>query len=148
VVALGLTQAQLASLAGLSRATVNQLEAGSIKDLGVAKLAAVLDLVGLRLDTAESNGARSHALRMASRSASVGYRAPIVERELARAMASGAPPQNLVPHVATLLDELPLPLLVAAVEETANRSRVPAKRIWRHIRAWAKTLRSPWPAWR
>jgi transcriptional regulator with XRE-family HTH domain len=44
--ALGLSQARLARLGGLSRATINQLETGSIEDLGGAKLFALLDLLG------------------------------------------------------------------------------------------------------
>lgn len=47
--ALGLSQARLAQLAGLSRATINQLENGSLVDLGAAKLLALLNLLGLDL---------------------------------------------------------------------------------------------------
>jgi DNA-binding XRE family transcriptional regulator len=36
--ALGLSQQALGRLAGLSRATINQLERGTLRDLGVAKL--------------------------------------------------------------------------------------------------------------
>ena len=45
--ALGLTQDRLTKIAGLSRATINQLETGALVDLGVTKLAALLDLLGL-----------------------------------------------------------------------------------------------------
>jgi transcriptional regulator with XRE-family HTH domain len=47
--ALGLSQARLARLAGLSRATINQLENGNLVDLGAAKLMALLDLLGMDL---------------------------------------------------------------------------------------------------
>lgn len=40
--ALGLSQARLALLAGLSRATINPLENGSLVDLGAAKLLALI----------------------------------------------------------------------------------------------------------
>jgi transcriptional regulator with XRE-family HTH domain len=46
---LGLSQARLARLGGLSRATVNQLENGNLVDLGAAKLMALLNLLGMDL---------------------------------------------------------------------------------------------------
>ena len=50
---LGLSQDRLAKLGGLSRATINQLEMGTLKDLGVAKLAVVMELVGLHLSASQ-----------------------------------------------------------------------------------------------
>ena len=64
-IALGLSQQRLARLSGLSRATINQLETGRLEDLGVAKLTALMDLVGLHLETAEQPRPR-HGLRMAA----------------------------------------------------------------------------------
>ena len=46
----GLTQAQLASAAGLSRETLNLLESGLVRDLGVRKVLAVLEQLGLSLN--------------------------------------------------------------------------------------------------
>ena len=149
-VALGLSQERLAKLAGLSRATINQLESGTLNDLGVAKVSLVLELVGLRLEAtprASSRAPARHALLMASRTASVSYKTPLEPGQLAKALASGELPTALLPHVATLLDEAPLSLVVSAVEEAAERSHVPAKRIWRHLMRWAQELRSPRRAW-
>lgn len=52
----GLTQAQLASSLGMSRATVSALEGGRCNEIGVRKLAALLDLVGLQLTVAPRRG--------------------------------------------------------------------------------------------
>jgi DNA-binding XRE family transcriptional regulator len=46
---LDLTQAQLAKLSGLSRFTVNQLETGKVKDLGINKLIPLLTVLGIEL---------------------------------------------------------------------------------------------------
>jgi hypothetical protein len=51
------------------------------------------------------------------------------------------------PHVATLLDEAPLELVVRAVEEAARRERVDPRRIWRNLARWAAELRSPRRVW-
>ena len=45
----GLTQEQLASSLGMSRATVSALESGRCEEIGVRKLTALFDLVGLQL---------------------------------------------------------------------------------------------------
>jgi len=44
-----LSQAELARPMGMSRATISALEGGRCQEIGVVKLAALLDLVGLEL---------------------------------------------------------------------------------------------------
>jgi transcriptional regulator with XRE-family HTH domain len=144
--ALGLSQERLARLAGLSRATINQLETGVLVDLGVAKLATLMDLVGLRFEAGTLSPPRN-GLLMASRTAGVSYKAQLGASELAKALVTGNVPAALVPHVSTFLDEAPLPLVISAVEEAARRGGVPPKRIWRHVVRWAHELRSPRRAW-
>lgn len=144
--AIGLSQERLARLADLSRATINQLETGTLVDLGVTKLAVLLDLVGLRLQTGARVPAR-RALLLASRNASVSYKTPIDAQQLTHALVSGDLPGNLLPQLATFLDEAPLSLVVSAVEEAASLGRVPPKRIWRHLVRWADELHSPRRAW-
>ena len=53
--ARSLTQAQLAKAAGLSRETLNLLESGLVRDLGIRKVLAVLEALGLEL-TVEPTG--------------------------------------------------------------------------------------------
>ena len=148
--ALGLSQQRLAKLAALSRATINQLETGTLKDLGVAKLAVLMDLVGLRLQATSRDSKRAaprRALLMASRTASVSYKTPLEPGQLAKALVSGEMPDALLPHMATLLDETPLSLVVSAVEEAAERGQVSPKLIWGHLARWAQELHSPRQAW-
>lgn len=45
----GLTQATLATRLGMSRATISQLENGTIEELGVRKLANLCDRLGLEI---------------------------------------------------------------------------------------------------
>ncbi|MBU0587182.1 MAG: helix-turn-helix domain-containing protein [Gammaproteobacteria bacterium] len=144
--ALGLSQDRLAKLSGLSRATVNQLETGAIGELGVTKLLALFDLLGLTLD-AGTRPARKHALLMASRTASVSYKTSLDPGILAKALVDGALPTAITPHVATLLDEAPLSIIVSAIEEAATRHHVPPKQIWRHLIQWAHDLHSPRQVW-
>jgi HTH-type transcriptional regulator / antitoxin HipB len=45
----GLSQAELAAPLGMSRATISAIESGRCEEIGFAKLAALLDSVGLEL---------------------------------------------------------------------------------------------------
>lgn len=144
--AIGLSQDKLAKLSGLSRVTINQLEAGTITDLGAAKLMVLLSLLGLQLDALEQRRPRS-ALKLASQTASVSYKHALDPKALAAALADGHLPASITPQVATLLDEAPLPLIVAAVEEVASASKLPAKTLWKHMFQWAHDLHSPRSVW-
>ena len=144
--ALGLSQARLAALAGLSRVTINQLETGALVDLGASKLIALLDIVGINLD-ADTRKGQQHALQSVSQTASVSYKTVLDPESLAAALVDGELPARITPHVATLLDEAPLSLIVAAVEEVAARSQLSPKLLWKHLIAWAHALHSPREVW-
>ncbi|MEI7571141.1 MAG: helix-turn-helix domain-containing protein [Alcaligenaceae bacterium] len=143
---LGLTQHQLTRLAGLSRETVSQLEEGTLKELGVNKLLILFDLLGLDLASGQPKQLR-HALHMASQSASVSYKTVMQPKELQTALVSGVAPVSLIAHIATFLDEAPFALLVAAVQEAAQRGRVSMNLIWRHLEQWAIEFQSPRSVW-
>lgn len=143
---LGLTQARLARLAGLSRATINQLETGTIVDLGVSKLAQLLDLLGFTLH-AEQEPSRGRGLQAISQTANVGYKQSLTPKLLAAALASGEIPAKWMPHVSTMLDEAPAKFIISAVEEAAESQGVPAKVVWQHLLRWAHELKSPRSTW-
>ena len=145
-VALGLSQARLASLSGLSRATINQLETGALVDLGVAKLIALLKLLGLAFH-ADVPKTRQRALQSISQTASVSYKLALDPTALAAALVDGELPPSVTPHIATLLDEAPLALIVAAVDEVAMASSQSPKLLWKHLLQWARDLKSPREVW-
>lgn len=144
--ALGLSQARLARMGELSRATINKLETGSLVDHGMCKLIALLDLVGVDLYV----GARpphGQALQLASQTASVSYKSVLDPKMLATELVNGDLPVAITPYVATLLDEAPLSLIVAVVEEVAKASSLSPKAIWNRLLVWTEKLQSPRKAW-
>ena len=143
---LGLTQDRLAKLCGLSRSTIHHLEKGTLNDLGAAKLLALLSLVGLDVITQE-HSKRHHGLDMASKTASVSYKTQLQSSDLSYSLAYGQLPENIYPHIATLLDEAPLEIIVSAVEEAAAENHVAPKLIWKNINRWAHEMRSPRSVW-
>jgi transcriptional regulator with XRE-family HTH domain len=143
---LGLSQDRLAKLCGLSRSTIHHLEKGTLNDLGAAKLLALLSLLGLDVITQEHS--KKHlGLDMASKTASVSYKTKLQSNELSHSLACGELPDSIYPHVATLLDEAPLEIIVSAVEEAAADNHIAPKLIWKNINRWAHEMNSPRAVW-
>ena len=108
----GLTQAELAASAGLSRTTMNQLENGVFPDIGVKKMQNVLDRLDLDLSVVPAPKKRGQDfVRMACTTASVPYRHALSQEELLHALLSGKVPRNRGPHLRRLFEEAPRALL-------------------------------------
>jgi transcriptional regulator with XRE-family HTH domain len=113
----GITQAKLAGGAGLSRTTLNLLENGFFPDLGIRKVQAILDQLGLTL-LVQPAARVNDFVRMACTTANVSYRNALTEDELIHALLNGKVPSGKRPHFRTLLDEAPPNLLRGLVRET------------------------------
>ncbi|MGC2519869.1 MAG: helix-turn-helix domain-containing protein [Burkholderiales bacterium] len=135
----GLTQAGLAESAGLSRTTLNQLENGVFPDIGVKKVQNVLDRLGLDLSIGPAPKKRGpDFIRMACTSANVRYREMLTEDELVRALLSGKVARNRRPHLRSLLEEAPRPVLKGLVEQAGKWTK-PGK-VERNVLKLAETL--------
>jgi len=120
----GLTQSELAQGAGLSRATVNRLEMGNFPDLGVQKLQALLEDVGLTLALLPSPKTRKpDYIRLASTAASVSFKEALTEAELIRALLSGKIPSGRRPHFRKLFEEVGSNLMRGLVSEVSRWSK-------------------------
>ena len=118
-----LTQARLARAAGISRETLNRLESGLVSDLGLRKVLAVADQLGLDLTLEKRVGRRRpDYVRMACTTAGVSVRTPLRDEELIRALLTGRVPRGKAVHLRTLFDEAPLPLLRGLADEAARWS--------------------------
>jgi len=117
--ARGLTQAQLAAEASLSRTTLNQLERGLFPDLGVKKIQAILERLGLELSIQQA-ASRQDFIRMACTTASVSYKNALTEDELIQALLSGKISPGKRPHFRTLLNEATPTLLKGLVKEASQ----------------------------
>ena len=123
----GLTQAELARAAGLSRTTLNQLENGLFPNLSIKKLQSLLDKVGLTLSMQPaSKHRRPDPFQIACTTASISYRNPLTVDELIRGLFTGKIPAGKRPHFRTLLEEAPKALIQELINE-ANRWSKPGK---------------------
>ena len=138
---LGLTQAQLAHLSGLSRQTLVGLENGTLSDLGVNRVGQVLAVLGLDSTQPDTQSRRKkRGLWMAAKTASVSYSRELAPKTLEQALASGEVPPAFAPHLTHVLDEAPVPTVVIAVEEASAQAHLPPRKVWRNVARLAQSL--------
>src|SRR5690242_14035110 len=114
----GLSQAQLAEAVHISRTTLNQLENGTLNDLGIRKVQALLDQLGLAfLIDRTPQPKPPDFLRLASTAASVSFRTTLSERELLRALLTGKVPRDKHAHLRALLEEAPHTLMQGLIQQ-------------------------------
>lgn len=150
---MGLTQAQLSLLSGLSRATVNQLENGTIKDLSITRIAKLFGVLGLSMTFSSTRTkrapepGRTSALERATRSASVSYAAMLEPPQLEQAIATAIPPTGFEPHMNATLEDASIQLLSEVVEEVHASSTIERSVLWDNLRKMAALLGSRRDIW-
>jgi len=149
---MGLSQAQVAGLSGLSRQTVNQIETCAAPDLGLNKaerLASVLGLM-LRVDVGRSRinkPAKMTPLARAAATASVSYKTRLTASALKQILASGKLPEKYIPHVNSLLDDAPVSLLAAVAEQMYEEKKISREDVWKNYRSLARQMKSRREIW-
>ncbi len=121
-----LTQAQVARISGVTRTTLNQLENGHVADLGIRKVEAILEAVGLRLLVGDAPNvpAGPDYLRMASTTASASYATVLSENEVYRTLVTGRVPRGKTAHIRHLLEEAPASLIRGLLRSIGKPGRV------------------------
>jgi len=109
----------------------------------------VLRVLGLDVSTLQTLPPRPWA-DMAARTCSVSYRGRLPTDVLRAMLLRGETWDPWCPHLAYLLDEAPLSLLVLALEETSRYHDVPIKCLWRNLARLVVSCQSrrlaDWPA--
>ncbi|WP_457335123.1 helix-turn-helix transcriptional regulator [Rhizobacter sp. P5_C2] len=144
---IGLSQTALAKLAGLSRATVNQVENGSFKDLSLHRATRLLNTLGLSLTVSPAHPKRGGAgvwstssLDIAARSASVSYRRVMRGSQLKAILLTGDLPVRFEPQMNALLEEASVQMLASIVEQVYVEEGVPHTELWARLRELAEQL--------
>ena len=147
---MGLTQTELAKLSGLSRATVNQVENGTLKDLSLTRTAKLLTTLGLSITISPARPKRSSpalrssmsALAQASQSASVSYSRSLPPETLEEAVASRVVPPDYAPHLNAFLEDASTALLANVVEEIHAKRGIERQVLWSALKDLAQSLGS------
>lgn len=142
---MGLSQERLGQLAGLSRATINELETGKLANLSLTRAERLANVLGYGLGITGIRKPRSdeqpgNALEMAARSGSISYSEPIPSETLRRALVTGTIPPKHIAQLRAVLDEAPLSVLSAAVAEIELKNGAPRKATWQRMRQLAVVI--------
>lgn len=148
---MGLTQAAVAALSGLSRATINQLEKGASKtDLSLNRAARLAEALGLNLMVGlqeRLHSGTNRAVDVAAQLASVSYRHPLKAIQLRNVLLGGEIASEFLPHLNALLDEAPVSLLAQVVEQLHEEDGIGRTQIWQQMRTLARRLKSSRDLW-
>jgi transcriptional regulator with XRE-family HTH domain len=119
--ARGLTQSALAKRAGIARETLSQLESGTSKELGFAKVSRLLSAIDLDLEIRDTSAARAtDYVALAAAAGSTGFREALGGEELVRALLSGRPPARKSAHMRRLLEDSPPRLIAGLVAQISQ----------------------------
>lgn len=139
---IGLTQQQLANLVELSRATVNELETGKLKDLSSNRIERIANELGFAVGVVGTRHAKGKsALDAAARVASVSYTTELPAAILLESVRDGVVPPGYIPHLRALLQEAPIAILADIADELRQRHNVPKADTWKRMRMLAGTLK-------
>lgn len=145
--ASGISQKDLAAMAGISRATLNYLESGRDLEIGAAKLLALLDLLGIPFGLPEGVD-REHDDRRLERAAKAAAGKPRLTRKaLVEALATGRVPAGCEASLRSLLDGTSEADVLAVVRAVAAGTGQTPKAVWRNGRALATALGSDRRIW-
>jgi len=150
---MGLSQAQVAILSGLSRQTVNQIETGAAPDLGLNKAERLATVLGLMLRVEAGRPGMNKPPKMtplarAAATASVSYRTRLAQPALQRILASAELPEKYIPHVHTLLEDAPVSLLGAVAEQLHDEANLSREAVWKNFRNLARQVKSRRDIWK
>lgn len=142
---MGLSQERLGELAGLSRATINELETGRLGNLSLTRAERLANVLGYGLGVTGIRKPKldeqpGGALEVAARSGGISYREPIPPETLRHALVTGTIPPKQIAQLRAVLDEAPLSVLSAAVAEIELESGAPRKVTWQKMRQLAVAL--------
>lgn len=142
---MGLSQERLGELAGLSRATINELETGKLANLSLTRAERLTNVIGYGLGVTglrrtKSDEQPGSALEVAARSGGISYSVPIPPATLRHAWITGTIPPKHIAQLRAVLDEAPLNVLSAAAAEIELENGIPCRTTWQKMRQLAVVI--------
>jgi transcriptional regulator with XRE-family HTH domain len=145
---IGLSQQQLAALVELSRATVNALETGKLKDLSTTRVERLANELGFAVGLVGTRRPKdTSALEAAARVASVPYKAELPAAVLLESLGQGVVPPGYIPHLRTLLQEAPVAMLADLADGLQQSHGIPKPDTWKRMRLLAGVLKCDRRLW-
>lgn len=138
---MGLSQASVASLAGLSRATIGALEKGKLSDLSLTRAERLANPLGLSLAVRGMRPPRElRGLQLSAQIASVSLSTSLPPEGFEHALLTGTALPPFVSHLRAAFDEVPLAILAEAAAEMERKHGQRREKTWRNMRQIALAL--------
>jgi transcriptional regulator with XRE-family HTH domain len=145
---MALSQQHLADLVALSRATINDLENGKLKDLSANRIERLANELGFAVGLVGTRRPKGKgALESAARTASVPYTTELPAAVLLDSLRNGIVPPGYIPHLRALLQEAPVAVLADVVDELHQSHKVPKPDTWKRMRMLASVLKCDRRLW-
>lgn len=118
-----ISQQQLAAMVGLSRESISRLESGTLNDLGIKKVIAIADALGMQLAIEPGERrARPDFIARAVSAANLSLREHLYADELVQALLTGRVPPGRDAHLQAVFEELSPSNLEGLVEQVVALS--------------------------
>jgi transcriptional regulator with XRE-family HTH domain len=145
----GWSQQDLAAAADLSRATINALESGKLKDLSARRVERLGNELGFAVGLVRTRRPKDgSAVEAAARTASVSYAKALPADVLLESFREGVVAPDYIPHLRILLQEAPVALLADVVDELFETQGIAKAQTWRSMRTLATALHCDRTLWR
>lgn len=142
--ASGLSQKAVAYAANVSRITVVNLENGNSGDIGILKLSAIANVIGLPIFR---EGDDKNFSKIALGNINTSYKDVMSLKSFEKLMITGEVESGFEAQVIHLLDETPVSIIAGAVKQISKRNKSNPKVIWKNLSCLAKSLKSPNEFW-
>jgi transcriptional regulator with XRE-family HTH domain len=145
---MDLSQQQVADLVDLSRASINALETGKLKDLSSNRIERLANELGFAVGVVGTRRAKGkNALEAAARVASVPYATQLPAAVLEDALRHATVPPGFIPHLRTLLQEAPVAMLADIADALEAAHAAPKQQTWKRMRVLAQVLKCDRRLW-
>ena len=146
---IGLSQGDVAQLAELSRATINALEGGKLKDLGSGRIERLANELGFAVGVVGVRRSMDDSSTLAAaRLASVPYASEMPAGVLESSLRTGTIPPGYIAHMRTLLDEAPVAVLADVADQLFREHGDAKDETWARMRLLANVLKCERALWR
>ena len=143
---INLTQAQLASLSKVSRMTINALENGRLKEIGITKLLSIIELLDMTLDFKNRPSSKDTLIQL-TQSANVSYKEILTPTIFKNALMKARMPKKYIGNMMYFFDEAPEGVVNKTIHAVAVLKKIEPSIIKNNAKKMAQAIKSPRAMW-
>jgi transcriptional regulator with XRE-family HTH domain len=141
-----LTQAKLASLSKVSRMTVNALENGHLKEIGITKLLSIMQLLDMTMHFKDDHSPKDTLIQL-TQSANVSYKHMLTPTIFKNALVKAKMPKKYIGNMMYFFDEAPEGVVNKTIHAVAALKKIEPSIIKNNAKKIAQDIKSPRVMW-